>query len=195
MERATDVLIVLADAESGDVCTRSACWTEHVRASPTTASASTRVSGQRVVLWSPAVFSDRALSAWRTWTGELLAGLSFELVSGSESLPIGESGGHGWETSRMLLEASRAAVARGIWRVVWPVRRGAEASISSSVERGMIADRIADASDRALLVSRLIALDCPQGDFAIETPYVDLSVLQVRQLAADMDMPERLIVA
>lgn len=201
MERLVDVLIILADQESGEFCTAAACWTEFVRSSPGAGSGGAAGGGAGqglgVVVWSASGLSTADRAAHESRLAELLPGARVEVATGDDVTAVehGRRPGQGWDMSRMLLSASREAVARGIWRVVWPVRRGVESSTSrSSVERGLTADRIADASDRALLVSRLIALDCPKGEFAIETPFLDLSLTQVRQLAADMDMPARLIV-
>lgn len=201
MELAAEVLIILADDESGELCTAVACWSEFVRSSfgpgGSAGGGAGHGLGLGLVVWSASVLAVPDRSALEARLGEMLPGVRVEVAAGEEPTGAerGRRQGQGWDMSRMLLSASRQAVARGIWRVVWPVRRGADsASSRSSVERGLTADRIADASDRALLVSRLIALDCPKGEFAIETPFLDLSPTQVRQLAADMDMPARLIV-
>jgi len=103
----------------------------------------------------------------------------------------------GVETSRALLETlellAGLEVARslGCRRVIWPVQYHADqARLPGQL------DRIADAVDRALLVSRLGLLDNGGGDnggrdteVTIETPLVDLTDRQVADLVVDLDAP------
>jgi hypothetical protein len=89
----------------------------------------------------------------------------------------------GEETSIMLLRAARAAAAAGAARLVWPEAVNADL------------DRMSREADRALLVSRLIALEpdlgpaAGAGRFEVQTPLLDLSDAQVAELAIDLDVP------
>ena len=92
------------------------------------------------------------------------------------------------DDTRLLLDAAEQAVGEGIARVIWPVHRlgGADAPVLEDA---------AKAVDRALLVTRLIALDADTHNlpnFTIETPYADLTDKQLAELAADLDAPAHL---
>ena len=93
------------------------------------------------------------------------------------------------EVSALLLAACREAAARGILRVIWPVCHGSDL------------DRIAETVERATLVSRLAALDRLGAALVgidgrlspeVEYPLADLGVLEVAELAVDLDVPEGL---
>jgi len=91
----------------------------------------------------------------------------------------------GLGASQVLLAASQRAVEGGCASLVWP--------LTAWTQDGF--DRAAIAADRALLVSRLVALDAPQHNqpaFRIETPLIDLTDAQVAELAVDMDVPVQL---
>jgi hypothetical protein len=89
---------------------------------------------------------------------------------------------HGWTSpSRLLLDACTDAATAGRSEVIWPVQ-------FPSVE----IDAITRAVDRALLVTRLMALDASMHAtpfLHVETPFVDLSDAQVADLAADLSAP------
>lgn len=83
-----------------------------------------------------------------------------------------------------LLSATYLAARAGCTRVLWP--------INAAVGESLDLDRIAQAHDRALLVSRLVALDAvvhAVPGIHVETPYVDLTDRQIADLAIDMDLP------
>jgi hypothetical protein len=101
------------------------------------------------------------------------------------------AGGGGGGVSQGLLAAAYVAAAHRCDRVVWPVQSPAPVSGEDDVDL----DRIAADVDRALLVSRLVALDADEHGrpgLRIETPYVDLSDRQLAELAFDMDVPVHL---
>jgi len=88
--------------------------------------------------------------------------------------------------TRLLLAAAYAAVARHAAVVVWPVRAG----MGDDVD----VPHAARAADRALLITRLVALDADEHhlpSIRIEAPFIDLSDRQVADLALDLDLPVR----
>lgn len=92
------------------------------------------------------------------------------------------------DDTRLLLDAGEQAVAMGIARVIWPIQRLGDSDAPSL-------DQAAKAVDRALLVTRLMALDADSHNlpnFLIETPYADLTDKQLAELAADLDAPAHL---
>lgn len=158
--------------------------------------------GIRPVLWTPA-FSGPTGSA-RQWAirrqAELFEmelvespGISAgaaspriaakDLASDIAADPSGEWPAH----SRDLIAASIAGIARGCAVVVWPMH--------STHTEGPDLDEVSRAVDRALLVSRLIALDADahgNPSFRVDVPYVDFSDRQLADLVIDMDLPVRL---
>ncbi len=89
--------------------------------------------------------------------------------------------------SRDLLHASMTAIARRCSTVLWPIH--------STRSEGPDIDQVARAIDRAMLISRLIALDADlHGNpaFRIDAPYIDFSDRQLADLVIDMDLPVRL---
>ncbi|MBM4108824.1 MAG: hypothetical protein FJ255_08450 [Phycisphaerae bacterium] len=88
--------------------------------------------------------------------------------------------------TRLLVAAAYAATARQAALVVWPVRAGAGDEVDVT--------QAARALDRALLLTRLVALDADehhQPAIRIEAPFADLSDRQVADLALDLDLPVR----
>lgn len=85
--------------------------------------------------------------------------------------------------TQLLLHAAHAAAERGISRVVWPVH------FPDSPGDSVDLDALADACDRALLVSQLAALDTPSEHPVIETPYADFTDRELLELARDLDAP------
>lgn len=88
--------------------------------------------------------------------------------------------------TRLLLAAACAAVARQASMVVWPVRAGAGDEVD--VPRASLA------ADRALLITRLVALDAEEHhvpSIRVEAPFIDLTDRQVADLALDLDLPVR----
>ncbi len=87
--------------------------------------------------------------------------------------------------SAMLLSAAWTAAAEGLESVLWPVHAGEELDLS----------RVAEAVDRALLVSRLATLDAAavgQRPMEVRAPYADFTDSQIADLALDMDLPLRM---
>jgi hypothetical protein len=82
-----------------------------------------------------------------------------------------------------LIAAGYLAASLGCERVVWPV--------SAGLGEALNVERIAEIADRALLASKLVALDravkCPA--FNIVTPYVDYTDVQIAECALDLDVP------
>ncbi len=103
----------------------------------------------------------------------------------------------GLALTQMLLAAAADAIERHIERVIWPIHSGAAGRASSGGTGGSGGggadpdlDTIADACDRALLVSQVANLDAPGGaGVRIETPYVDFTDAQLFELALDLDAP------
>ena len=88
-----------------------------------------------------------------------------------------------------LLSATLAAAERGIDRVIWPVHAGVVGKPSE-----MNLDAASGHVDRALLVTRLVAMDADQhrcASIIVETPYADFSDRQLAELALDMGAPFR----
>ena len=112
--------------------------------------------------------------------------LSLELLTARVTEPVDRCAS-GLLESEILLHAGHLAGSERCGRVVWPVQLGA----ATTAEEPPL-DRVAEAVDRALLVSRLISID---GDFygltevAVDTPFVDLADEQVADLAAEMSLP------
>lgn len=96
----------------------------------------------------------------------------------------GESIG-AWK-NRVLLRAGSLALANGCRRVVWPI----QFTGPSAEEPGSV-DAIADALNRAVLVSRLVSLDAGEAglpEVSVETPFVDLADAQLADLAFDLSV-------
>lgn len=95
--------------------------------------------------------------------------------------------------TRYLTEAVHHAMASGYATLVCPWQAGGfdpdkpmEADEAPSVEN------LARELDRALLVSRLVTLDATEhgvGVFEVQTPLMDLSDVQVAEMALDLDVP------
>ncbi len=84
-------------------------------------------------------------------------------------------------STQLLLEAATQAIRRGASRLIWPCCFDADL------------DRISRASDKAMLLGRLLEMDLPStgpgSSFEIETPLIDLSDAQIADLARDLDAP------
>lgn len=87
-----------------------------------------------------------------------------------------------------------------ICRLVWPVQLGGAVGGGEKPDpqrAEMVIQGLSDAADRALLLSRLLAMDSESafngrlgaGRFIIQTPYLELSDEQMVELALDMDVP------
>lgn len=92
----------------------------------------------------------------------------------------------GEDQTRLLVHAGYLALSVGCDRVVWPAQCGEDLRTEAPT-----LERIAGAIDRALLVSRVIALDTPRAVDApeIETPFVDLSDRQIAEMVMDIEAP------
>lgn len=100
---------------------------------------------------------------------------------------IGGETSAGEMRSRELLSAAFAAARLGCGTVIWPVQ------CVENYEPNL--DKIAKASDRCVLVSRLVAIDADEHrvpGITIETPYIDFTDTQIADLAADMNVPTKL---
>lgn len=204
-----DVLVIF-DASIGALC---AAWAAGVVSGAGGSSAQTA----RLVAWlPPAVAADPAQEAIARRLAE--ACRATEIIAGAgidwPANPSRQPASAGPADTAMLLSAGLAALDRGIARVLWPIRHGvaqAEPPRSSSAIAGASSGpvaRLAPASkvptatvaasfDRAVLVGRLISMDAGAaglaGDLAggvvIETPYLELTIEQLADLAMDMDVP------
>lgn len=92
----------------------------------------------------------------------------------------------GEDQSRLLVHAGYLAVALACDRVVWPVQFGEDLR----TETPSLA-RVAAAIDRALLTTRLVALDIDASGLQpeIQTPFVDLSDHQIAEMVIDIEAP------
>ena len=86
--------------------------------------------------------------------------------------------------TRLLTEAAYLAMNSGLRKVVWPIRIPDDHP-----------DRIGAigaAIDRAMLVARIVSLDATHEsapEVSIDTPFIDLTVEQISELARDMNLP------
>jgi hypothetical protein len=86
--------------------------------------------------------------------------------------------------SHHLLSATHVAARQGFTTVLWP----ASAAAGDSLDL----DRIAQIADRAILISRLVAIDADAHNvpgIRIETPFADFTDRQIADLIADMELP------
>lgn len=89
----------------------------------------------------------------------------------------------GTHESFVLLEAIEVARAEGCRQVLWPVQLGGEP-----------VDHVAAKVDKSLLLSRISACDLPdhaEAGVRIETPYADLTDVQMALLARDLGVSVR----
>lgn len=108
------------------------------------------------------------------------------LPIGKLPIPLGPPPGVtvGAIQSLALVHAATSAAAAGFATVVWPMHAGPGAEPDL--------DRVATAIDRALLVSRLVALDAVEHGIPairVDTPYADFTDRQMAELAIDLDAP------
>jgi hypothetical protein len=86
--------------------------------------------------------------------------------------------------SHHLLSAAHLAARQGFTTVLWPASAAAGESLDL--------DRIAQITDRAILIARLVAIDADSHNvpgIRIETPYADFTDRQIADLIADMELP------
>jgi len=133
----------------------------------------------RVVAWVPPYLSSAKKSRMETVKRQVdLLGLDSLITPGGQDA-TGERMAAPFHATWTLLQAASTAASRGCGRVVWPVRCGEDL------------DAGAEAADRALLISRLIAIDAAAGEtpVRIETPLLDLTLDQLLDLARELDAP------
>jgi hypothetical protein len=105
--------------------------------------------------------------------------------------PVNEPGtarAHPQAISHVLLDACAESMRLDAVRLVWPVHSGA------ATETDLRTDAIADICDRSLLVAQLATLDAPRTGpgsrgVQIETPYADLTDIQLAEILVDMGAP------
>jgi hypothetical protein len=129
-------------------------------------------------LWHPA---DPGLRLAAVARHAELCGLPITRLALAADPPQADAGS---AQSIALVHATAGAVAAGFSTVIWPVHAGPGAEPDL--------DRVALSIDRALLVSRLIAVDagehgCPA--VRVDTPYADFTDRQLAELAIDLDAP------
>ncbi|MCA9311576.1 MAG: hypothetical protein KDA21_10250 [Phycisphaerales bacterium] len=127
-----------------------------------------------------------AVTAWVPLGGDVAAARrQAEALGYADIIDSDDTG----ETSAVLLAACREAASRGLSRVIWPVFYGSDL------------DAIQESVERAALVSRLAALDRLGGGLVgveghlspeVEYPFADLGILELAELAVDLDVPEGL---
>ena len=108
-----------------------------------------------------------------------------------------EGPSHGvWSSpSRLLLDACTDAANLGRSEVVWPAHFVAKGG-AAGAERGVNLELATRAADRALLVSRLMALDAGVHgvpSLRVEMPFVDLNDREVADLAVDLGVSRAMV--
>lgn len=86
--------------------------------------------------------------------------------------------------THMLTTAAYQAIELGLRRVIWPLR--------IPEDHPDRINHIGTALDRAMLISRLVSLDAAaetSPEVQIETPFIDLTDIQILDLARDMALP------
>lgn len=114
-----------------------------------------------------------------------------------EPLPLGASDLPGALDIRehetlSLVAAVQLAARKGCDSVLWPVQ--CAGPMNDREDEGLDLDWIARAADKAVLVSRLVAVDADahhKPGIKIETPYLDVTDHQLADLAAEMELPMR----
>ena len=104
------------------------------------------------------------------------------------SVSVGPRGGEWSSPTRVLMDACTDTATQGRTEVVWPVQFTAGGRGTG----GLDLDLVSRASDRALLVTRLMTLDAGSHgvpSLRVETPFVDLTDRQVADLAVDLAVP------
>lgn len=114
-----------------------------------------------------------------------------------EPLPHGANGPLGTlelreqETLR-LVAAAQVAAGKGCDAIVWPLQ--CAGPMTDRDDEGLDLNWIARAADKAVLVSRLVAVDADahhKPGIHIETPYLDVTDHQLADLASEMELPMR----
>lgn len=117
-----------------------------------------------------------------------LAGVLGLTLIERRSVSVGPRGGEWSSPSRVLMDACTDAASNGRTEVVWPVQFTAGGVGSGTIDL----DLVSRAADRALLVTRLMALDAGAHGLPslhVQTPFVDLTDRQVGDLAVDLAAP------
>ena len=146
----------------------------------------TEAINARLREWRPLVFMGELPGASGTARRKAVerqcAALDLELIepTGADTPPADAPAGE--RATRLLVCAVFAAMRRDASRVTWPVHffDGTDVDL----------DGVADAVDRALLVTRLVALDTQPG-VRVEVPYADFTDRQLAELAVDLGAPIR----
>jgi hypothetical protein len=133
----------------------------------------------RPLVWSPPAPSLSATARLKAVKRQCyLLDLEFVEPAPTDAHPDETTAGE--RATRDLINAAYAAMHRGVQRVVWPVH--------FDVKGEPDLPALSDAVDRALLVSRLVALDAGI-DLRVECPLADLTDRQIADLVIDMDVP------
>jgi hypothetical protein len=131
---------------------------------------------------SPEEADRRLMSTRRAVEACQLAGL----INGHEQL--GPWNGTGLGRTQRLLAAGVAGLERGVRRVVWAVQAGGPGTSDGGLSiEGL--DAAAEACDRATAVAQLLSLDAGAEGLSIETPFADLTDVQLADLAIETDAP------
>lgn len=138
----------------------------------------------RVLPFPPELFSDRPRMACISRQAERLTLTMLERPDLTHYAPTGSDA----EAETCFLVAAAFAAARaGVSRLIWPE--------SAGLGDQMDLDRLCEITDKAILVSRLVALDAVnhgQAAFTIETPYADVNDHRMADLALDLAAPVQL---
>ncbi|MEL6328941.1 MAG: hypothetical protein AAFR38_04720 [Planctomycetota bacterium] len=144
-----------------------------------------RANKIKPAIWGVTPEGQPALAATSAWD-KIAAHFGLRRVDAPVPDPIRREGLPAPEADTlMLVRACSIAAELELRRVIWPVRA------TGSTEPDMLA-AAANASDRALLVSRLATLDAEKAglpEVAIETPLLDLTDDQIGELIDDMAAP------
>lgn len=183
---ASDVWSRMASGQAGEVAGSPAVWIAVPDGAPGEARA--KAAGMQAELFGLGFSQTHLEGGWKeegripdNESAGRAPARSAGAPRGEERTPEGQVASH------VLLSAAYLAVGQGRDRVVWPISAG---RLGHDEEIDL--NRASLAADRALLVSRLVALDSDEHGrpaILIEVPYVDLSDRQVAELAVDMDLP------
>lgn len=135
------------------------------------------IGAGRPVVWSASALGHDAVSRHAASVGLRVV----RRETGGEPVP---GVGLAEATNRLLLDAGTASLGLGCPVVVWPVLPAGPASTEPA-----LVELMADAVNRATLVSRLVSLDAPGvglPEVRFETPFVDLTDQQLAELACDL---------
>lgn len=180
MEGLTRTLVISDGGVTSLLACMAAC-DEALHQAPDAAS----LAAVRPLVWTGALYGppSRAIDQAARRQATLLDMEFVESVAAGTT-PAWAHGPSPFERARQLLDACTVAARRGAGKVVAPWQHGLATG-------GIDLNAAGKSVDRAVLMSRLLWLETPEGESSIEidAPYADLDDHQVADLAVDMDAP------